>query len=1300
MIDTEHIPIQQLWYTWSDVGLSSVHAGFRVRAASSELTEIYTERVKSMDRYMRYALPPGANRGSVAPKNAPVGLSFLRTGVNNEAILVHKNYSGEDGVGRPGNFFVHLLALGEASSTFTAEDAIWLWDADFWKSDPSSLDRRTTTLDPIPLARLDSNPRFHPQFAQVRSLLPFFIEAFLTRKGRAPLYVAAPAHQASLIAYLIVGLTQCLPRQFLADLTFSTYEPDITKASTDIVGTCWISNPGQEEEASQQVLPSLWYRDHLAINCQTGVQSQLQGHPQITYHPLAASFAREVTECLMSNNMDQFYDLCTLAEKSQDLTIDLFLQLYNSEIANTDSVDTIEIERYLSNPALALDRLQSRNFRKKIVDRVRENPQWSNDRLLPILERLCLQAAREYSQPFQSRLSLSSQSFSQNEQGQYPSASSTIQKKSQRNKTATRAQKSQLTLAETLNALAQRAIQEVVDAMKKGWSAREIVASDGLSSPKKAEPVIALLNMMHKSMLDALSAPIWQQLFDALLAAPTSINYLNTQWNIRFFLLQVWNIALPVNDAIDTTIRPLLQVPWTYFGLFLHASLQAPHSQWIGFAIEKLSPEIPSPQVIQELEQKYASLLSTCLLQLIQEANFALAANFIRRLSEQGFHASSLQDGIIEDLFTNLSSQQDPRLWSIAKDLVITLVVAGYSGPTSYLQRIERFLDTLLSYNSMLGDALLDGLVAGPYPRKSMLVDCLNRANATRGQLYNNIKRVYRTPEELNTFFLTHAASYLQEKVYQPAMISLYKEFLSAFPQRDKMERLFICLDASTLDENMLLDVLKNTPLEGYERASVLERYGQRYLKEASILAGLVVKWFIALIKAGYPDKNTLLFKILTLEADYNHVTILLEVTKLSLPEIREFFRTYGLQKKHIDFFLLSSVTPLKFFEQLVQAAQDTSSKQLAEEKMALVLAWLSPVDLLDAFNNDIKEAINKAENILRIAALTEKEQAAFLEKYGASYLSFFPSLPSLHRAIATYVKTFTLEMLDQSLSHSFLATLVQRYEYLPIDSDARKNFRYSDIMQDIQYWSAILRYYNKPSADPDILKSLTTALYMKNLPNSSYGMISLARVFVRGIITIRELHAIIDTVKRVPTIEKNFVQFLYILAEEAASTYKSPENLSLLLPYLLYALRENISVQDEYFRQVFLDTLLYYVEVYDIASWASLHLLLLGQHSDFSSEALRHWQLYLTKLELWDRLPTGSSGQQRKAKSTSKFSRFSRNPKKPQSLPEENIHSEPTIENSVHANPISAPLPPQQGSQPSYFSNEGTSGGRKKYWH
>src|SRR5689334_5268411 len=109
MTETENKKVDQLWCTWSDVGLSTMHAGFRIRAASSGLSDIYSERTKGLDRYTRYVLPPGTNRQAIHPDQAPLCLIFMRIDrPKEEAILVHKKYVGQDGVGRPGNFFTHL----------------------------------------------------------------------------------------------------------------------------------------------------------------------------------------------------------------------------------------------------------------------------------------------------------------------------------------------------------------------------------------------------------------------------------------------------------------------------------------------------------------------------------------------------------------------------------------------------------------------------------------------------------------------------------------------------------------------------------------------------------------------------------------------------------------------------------------------------------------------------------------------------------------------------------------------------------------------------------------------------------------------------------------------------------------------------------------------------------------------------------------------------------------------------------------------------------------------------------------
>src|SRR5579859_4717796 len=101
--------LEQLWYTWSAVGLGPLSAGFRIRAASKELSDVNNPRVQGLDSYLRYTLPEGTDRFAITPEMAPICLSLIQTDWG-ERILVNKTYTGKDGVGRPGAFFIHLLA--------------------------------------------------------------------------------------------------------------------------------------------------------------------------------------------------------------------------------------------------------------------------------------------------------------------------------------------------------------------------------------------------------------------------------------------------------------------------------------------------------------------------------------------------------------------------------------------------------------------------------------------------------------------------------------------------------------------------------------------------------------------------------------------------------------------------------------------------------------------------------------------------------------------------------------------------------------------------------------------------------------------------------------------------------------------------------------------------------------------------------------------------------------------------------------------------------------------------------------
>jgi hypothetical protein len=144
MTDSENAPVEQLWYTWSDVGLELIYAGHRIRAASPGLREFRSERVRSMERYRPYVLPSETDPYAITPEMAPVCLAFMRTEWG-EDILVHKQYLGRDGSGRLGNYFTHLLAFGKPSAEFSAQNAIWFWKSDIWQTSDASLDREALT---------------------------------------------------------------------------------------------------------------------------------------------------------------------------------------------------------------------------------------------------------------------------------------------------------------------------------------------------------------------------------------------------------------------------------------------------------------------------------------------------------------------------------------------------------------------------------------------------------------------------------------------------------------------------------------------------------------------------------------------------------------------------------------------------------------------------------------------------------------------------------------------------------------------------------------------------------------------------------------------------------------------------------------------------------------------------------------------------------------------------------------------------------------------------------------------------
>src|ERR1700694_1446413 len=131
--DEESNMSEQLWYTWSTSGFGTAN-GYRVRAASANLTDVEGQRVRAFINLMSYMLSQDVDL-FLPPQEAPLCLAFLKAGLRQESVLMQKTYIGLDGVRRPGAFFSHLITdlpavpshcLG-GQVPFSAREAISLW---------------------------------------------------------------------------------------------------------------------------------------------------------------------------------------------------------------------------------------------------------------------------------------------------------------------------------------------------------------------------------------------------------------------------------------------------------------------------------------------------------------------------------------------------------------------------------------------------------------------------------------------------------------------------------------------------------------------------------------------------------------------------------------------------------------------------------------------------------------------------------------------------------------------------------------------------------------------------------------------------------------------------------------------------------------------------------------------------------------------------------------------------------------------------------------------------------------------
>ena len=582
---SERPMLEQLWYTWSTIGLGPLSAGFRIRAASRGLSDVTSPRVQALDRYLRYILPVGTDPFAITPDMAPVCLSFIET-ESGERILVYKTYAGKDSVGRPGAFFVHLLS--NLPPDFSASQAITLWRSPFLRTsdiDPGSgLQLSGAQLDSLPFDELkqwfsSEIDIMHPKgisSSWMQDCFPLILRAYLmwrrrweqwkqqtppiqqrqaTPQSEPPrLYIAAPS---DMVAAFIQGITRCLPQQLLTDLTFSTYEYDVrSKGQVLLVGTTWApSSLSDSKKQVNQDLPAACYQEGVAVNCYTydEVKSQIENDP------LAISFAMDATQYLITNNFEEldwlFSEKTTLIPQ---LDVRGFLQIYDSYIVKAQNPTQRDIELYLDHADV--DMLSKRHVQELTLMLSMGNARWLTDFLKPRLKSL-----------FEHRVANAK-------------------------------------IAGMLFRLAKATSQKAATA----------VANDNVAT------FDVMLSIM--SWIADIQSEIWHTLPHILAEQPNIQSFLANYPQIHYRLLQIWSQVIPPISIDD--IRPFLTVQEPDFETFYNGDLRPDWKDAMTMAI--INSAI-AQNAVPLLNQKHQRAIST-LLQHRSQTSWYEAADLFEKL--------------------------------------------------------------------------------------------------------------------------------------------------------------------------------------------------------------------------------------------------------------------------------------------------------------------------------------------------------------------------------------------------------------------------------------------------------------------------------------------------------------------------------------------------------------------------------------------------------------------------------------------------------------------------------------------
>jgi len=384
--------IDQLWYTWSAVGLRRT-AGWQVRAASPGLSDLHSERYRSLERYFGYSLPEGVSPLRICPDDAPLSLALVECG--RERALLQRRFIGTLPQRGPGIYFVHAIA--GVPEEFSWREAIGLWRSAFWAWSADDLPSNQLTLPTLSVSELRAwlgggvGEKAREALAgneALREYLPFVIEAFLALAPGQQLFIAAPPDT---VIQLLQGLGAALPDGIAQSLSFSTYEREPRQCGARIVGTTW-QVPGGESVADRpRDLPMECYNGRgLGLNCFSGRSSDLPAPRS------AAAFARFAADCLYTGAVA---DLQAIVKDLGSAALTEDKRWPGAMLSRRDRREgphlVANVKALFSVPVLASRLIAEREARSAIISAVLEDAEWWEQQGRPTIERLRAESSTE-----------------------------------------------------------------------------------------------------------------------------------------------------------------------------------------------------------------------------------------------------------------------------------------------------------------------------------------------------------------------------------------------------------------------------------------------------------------------------------------------------------------------------------------------------------------------------------------------------------------------------------------------------------------------------------------------------------------------------------------------------------------------------------------------------------------------------------------------------------------------------------------------------------------------------------------